>query len=811
MNEEPDIVKELREAEKLGLLYNMIKSAMDELRIPDHEIEKNSRDTSHIIESYESKTTDNDLISVEEKYRTIFENYAIAITLVDNKERIVSWNKYTEELLNMTQNELYLKPINTLYPKEEWQKIREENVRQKGIKYRMETKMIRKDHGSFDIELSLCVLKGKEGKTVGSVGIIKDITKLKETERELKISEERYRTIFENSAIAITLTDEKERIISWNKFTENLLGLNKNDLFMKPVKSLYPLEEWNKIRSENIRQKGLQYQLETKMVKKNNEIIDIDLSLSVLRNHEGKVYGSIGVFKDTTLRKKIEQEIKIKERAIDSSINAVAISDLEGNLTYVNSSFLQMWGYNQENEILGKNAVEFWWEKNKASDIIKQLFREGGCFAELIAKRKNGSLFDVQLSASIVKDENNKPLCLLASFIDISKRKETEERIRRSEEGFRIIFENINDTIVYLDNHGKIIDINNRVEDLCGYKRDEIIDKNFATIGVFRLKELPKMIKLFKDIIKNGKAINLFELELKHKNGNKIFVEVNTRFIKDNNKMKGMVIICRDITERKKADIKLKKVNEKLEIFNQKLEQKVKERTAEVEKLLQQKDEFIFHLSHDLRTPLTPLVAFLPLLEKREKDPKIKDNIKLLNNKVNTLRNLVEKTLKFETIYSSSEVLDLEDIHLKKEIDSCIKNQLFIYNKRNLKIENKIKENIIVKADKLYIWELFNNLLSNAIKNTPDKGFIIINSEKEKNFVKISVKDNGIGINKDQIDQIFEEFYKTDISRHDLDSSGLGLSICKQIVEKHGGRIWAESKGSGKGSTFYFTLKPSTK
>jgi PAS domain S-box-containing protein len=687
MKDDPEIVKELREAEKLGLLYNMIKNAMENLTEPHNISDTSSNNSSHFINKIEENTADDNFVSVEEKYKTIFENYSIAITLADNKERIISWNKYTEEILNMSQNELYLKQVKSLYPNEEWLKIRAENIRQKGIKYRMETKMIKKDNGIFDVELSLCVLKGKDGKTVGSVGIIKDISKLKETERRLKTSEERYRTIFENSAIAITLTDENERIISWNKFTENLLGLNRDDLYLKPVKNIYPAEEWRKIRSENIRQKGLQHQIETKMIKKNNEIINVDLSVSVLKNHAGKVYGSIGVFKDTTNRIKIENEI------------------------------------------------------------------------------------------------------------------------RRREEGFRIIFENINDTIAYLDNHGNVIDINNRVEDLCGYKPDEIIGKNFVRLGVIKIKEIPKMIKLFKDLVINGKTINLIDLELKHKNGNSIFIEVSTRAIREKNKIKGTVIICRDISDRKRAENKLKEAHDKLESFNQQLEKKVKKRTAEVEELLLEKDEFIYHLSHDLRTPLTPLVAFLPLLEKREKDPKFKENIKLLNHKVNTLKNLVEKTLKFEKIYSSSEVLDISNLNLKKEIEICIKNQKSLLDKKDIKFEINVNDKIYVKADKLYLEEILNNLFSNAIKNIQEPGIISINAKKDKNFIKISVKDNGIGLEKDQTDQIFKEFYKTDISRHDLDSSGLGLSICKQIVEKHGGRIWAESKGIGKGSTFYFTIK----
>jgi signal transduction histidine kinase len=102
--------------------------------------------------------------------------------------------------------------------------------------------------------------------------------------------------------------------------------------------------------------------------------------------------------------------------------------------------------------------------------------------------------------------------------------------------------------------------------------------------------------------------------------------------------------------------------------------------------------------------------------------------------------------------------------------------------------------------------ELVDNLLINAVKFTPGKGSIVFKAEKKKDFVKISITDSGIGLTPEQIEHVFEEFYKVDPSRHDLDSSGLGLSICKRIVEKHGGTIWVESPGLEKGSTFNFTL-----
>jgi PAS domain S-box-containing protein len=139
---------------------------------------------------------------------------------------------------------------------------------------------------------------------------IDDVTEHKKAEEERRVAEERYRTIFENSAVAITMADEHERLVSWNKFMEQLLGMDQEDLHLRPVRSLYPAEEWEKIRACNARQKGMQYHLETRMFRKDGGLLDVDISLSVLKDAEGNTTGSIGVIRDITVRKRAEETLK---------------------------------------------------------------------------------------------------------------------------------------------------------------------------------------------------------------------------------------------------------------------------------------------------------------------------------------------------------------------------------------------------------------------------------------------------------------------------------------------------------------------
>ncbi len=263
----------------------------------------------------------------------------------------------------------------------------------------------------------------------------------------------------------------------------------------------------------------------------------------------------------------------------------------------------------------------------------------------------------------------------------------------------------------------------------------------------------------------------------------------------------------------KNQNVELKDAQNELHALNKNLEKKVKERTAEVEKLLKQKDEFIGQLGHDLKNPLTPLVGLLPILEEREKDPNVKEHFRVVLRNVDYMRDIVFKTLQLARLRSPNTQFDIKDIDLRQEVDNVIDNQTLFFQENNMHVENNIDDNIIVKADQLRIDELINNLFTNAVKYSPKDGggTITVDAEKKKGFVTVSIKDTGLGMTKEQLSHIFDEFYKADKSRHDMDSSGLGLAICKRIVEKHGGKIWAESKGPGKGSTFYFTLKVSKK
>lgn len=238
---------------------------------------------------------------------------------------------------------------------------------------------------------------------------------------------------------------------------------------------------------------------------------------------------------------------------------------------------------------------------------------------------------------------------------------------------------------------------------------------------------------------------------------------------------------------------------------------KIEKYNKTLKKLLSQKDEFIGQLGHDLKNPLTPLVGLLPIIKEQEKDPKLKEHLKVITSNVDYMKDLIFKTLQLAKLRSSNVKFDVQRLNLKEEIDTVLDRQQSLLKEKNISLNNLVNKEIYVKADKLRLSELLNNLITNAVKYTAkDNGGITLDASKNNDFTTVSIKDNGIGMTKEQLSHIFDEFYRADKSLDEFDSTGLGLSICKRIVEKHGGHIWAESMGKDKGTTFYFTLKTDT-
>jgi nitrogen fixation/metabolism regulation signal transduction histidine kinase len=224
--------------------------------------------------------------------------------------------------------------------------------------------------------------------------------------------------------------------------------------------------------------------------------------------------------------------------------------------------------------------------------------------------------------------------------------------------------------------------------------------------------------------------------------------------------------------------------------------------------LLKQKDLFISRLGHDLKTPLTPLVALLPLIRSRTEDQRQLELLDICINSVNNMNDLVIKTLRLARITSAANVASRNlNICLSAVVDAAVSNLTEMLKHHSVTIENRTFPELLVKGNQAELEEVLTQLLSNAVKFSPVDSRVSVEASCINRVVTVIVRDNGIGLSPEEQQHIFEEFYTADPSRHVLDSSGLGLTICRRIVENHGGQISAASPGKNGGTAVSFTLE----
>jgi PAS domain S-box-containing protein len=265
-------------------------------------------------------------------------------------------------------------------------------------------------------------------------------TEHKRIKEALQDSEEKYRNIVELDPDGIIAIDLKGFITSCNTAFLNLSGFTKKEIIGKhftklPTLHIKDISKYTRMFNSLLKGK-VPKPLKIPSRHKNGQTRWGELRFCLMKKGR-KIMGIQGIVRDITERKQADKELQIKDLAIKSAIGAIAFADLEGKLTYVNDSFLKLWGYDDQKEVLGKPSVKFWQTEEEAMEVVKALRNRGSWIGELVAIKKDGSTFDAQLSASTVTDETGKPICLMASFIDITERQMAEGALRESEKNYR--------------------------------------------------------------------------------------------------------------------------------------------------------------------------------------------------------------------------------------------------------------------------------------------------------------------------------------------------------------------------------------
>jgi len=489
-------------------------------------------------------------------------------------------------------------------------------------------------------------------------------------------------------------------------------------------------------------------------------------------------------------REKIEKALRESEKKyrelVETSKDMIFKIDREGNLLFTNKSWGKRLGFSKDHE--KKMNVFDLIHSEDLKVTIEQFGRVlGGQNIENLefrSKTKNGSFITILVNASPIFDSLGNVIAILGIARDITKLKQFEEELKGSEERLKIIFEYAPDAYYLSDFEGNFIDENKAAEELIGYKREELIGKNFLDLGLLSPDYFEKAVEgLAKNVA--GEPTGPDEFVLNRKDGQQLPVEIRTYPV--NIRGQDLTLgIARDITERKQVEGKLKETVAELKRTNADLEQIIKV------------------AYHDLQEPLRTVSSYVQLLKRNYKGKLDKDADEFIGytvDGVNRMHRLISDLLTY--LNAGTKDKPFESVDTSNVIDNVVASLRKIIDETGAVITYDPLP--IVVADNLQLFQLSKNLISNAIKfHGEESPRIHISARQRENEWLFSVHDNGIGIGPEFHGRIFNLFQRLH-NGNEYPGTGIGLAISKKIVENHGGQIWVESE-SGRGSTFYFTI-----
>jgi PAS domain S-box-containing protein len=482
---------------------------------------------------------------------------------------------------------------------------------------------------------------------------------------------------------------------------------------------------------------------------------------------------------------------------IESSIDGIAVVDDQGKIEFGNDSFFTIVGWPRD-EFLGRSFSKML--ADDTEDLSLKIWDEyhinradAGQNREAKIVTRDGEIRYLLISNFEIVNNWLKKYVFIAK--DITEHIKLESELKESEAKYRDLFENANDGIYTHDIDGFFLTINDVGCRILECTKDEIIGTHIS--GWLT----PESLEIAQDVIKkyiSGETVKLpILLELISKNKKHLFVEFRNRIIKDNDRIVAIHGIARDITEKKMMEQKVNDYHKKLE--------KSYEELIEADRI---KTEFISNITHELLTPLTSIRGFVELLDDETMgkiNPEQKKSLGIILRNSDRLIKLIKELLDTLNLDNNKLGLHFGLVSINSILSKSIQDIYPQANDKQIMIIKDIQPLPEIWGDEDRLVQVIMNLLINAIKFTPQKGKITIRAIEQIEQVKISISDTGIGIPADKLMSVFERFYQVDgSSNRKYGGVGLGLSICKSIIDKHYGSIWVQS--NGQGSTFHIIL-----
>ena len=612
---------------------------------------------------------------------------------------------------------------------------------------------------------------------------------------------------------ALVMINAEGFVQSCNRATNTITGFTYMELSGSSFSIFYTDDDKIRKRCEDdlsITLKAGKHSSETWKIKRDGTKYWCSMSLSVIMK-DGLLLGYTAVLKDISGKKEEELQIRKQEERWRIMIEGVKeysifMLDTKGYILTWNDGGKNIKGYTSF-EIIGKHFSTFYTsedlENKKPENELKIAIATGKYEEEGWRVRKNGSLFWANVVITTLYNEYNEHIGFSKVTKDLSDKKQEEESLRQSEERYRLLVGQVKDYGIFmLDEKGRIISWNEGARKMKGYQPEEILGKYFS---IFYPEE-DKLNHRPDQELKIARQCGKYEEEgwRVRKDGTMFWANVViTAIYNDLGIFLGYVKVTRDLSERRDAEMALKEN----EARYKKLVEQLKETNESLAHANKELEDFTSIVSHDLQEPVRTIKSFLVLITKKlsEKELNVEELKAYIHkgvNATNRMRSLIQNLLQFAQL--GKDEVAIEEIAVKDLVAEVLQNLKTIIDGSGA-IITFATDIEIIKADRIQLMQLIENLVTNALKFVEGRApEIKINCKNGIEMISFSVEDNGIGIASESQQRIFEIFRREPTAKK-FPGTGIGLSICKKIVDRHKGKIWIESQ-IGKGTTFYFTL-----